>query len=248
MLAIMSAMTEEIDDLVSELKNKKTSVYGMREYHEGELWGTPVVLVFSRWGKVAAAITTTHLITHFDVSEIVFTGVAGGVSPEMKIGDIVVGSEFYQHDMDARPIFRRHEIPLIGLSAFSGDPSVRDRLHQAVQTFLKQSFGEVISKEACAEFHLNSPQCYLGEVASGDQFFASQEKIDDLRKRLPDVLCVEMEGAAVAQVCHEYEIPFAVVRTISDSGNEHAPMNYQKFLTAVASKYSKGILKAFLSS
>ncbi|MCM0606667.1 MAG: 5'-methylthioadenosine/adenosylhomocysteine nucleosidase [Xanthomonadaceae bacterium] len=247
MLAIMSAMSEEINDLVSELTNKKTVTFGMRDYHTGKLWGSEVVLVFSRWGKVAAAVTTTHLISHFKATEIIFTGVAGGVSPEMNIGDIVVGTGFYQHDMDARPIFKRHEIPLIGLTAFSSDGNVRDRLHEASKDFLDNEFKNVISESHRDEFSLSSPKSLLGEIASGDQFFASSEKLQDLRERLPKVLCVEMEGAAVAQVCHEYQVPFAVVRTISDSANEHASINYQKFLSKVASQYSKGILSEFLS-
>ena len=114
-IGIMAAMQEEIDTLLKELPAGSEVVNdGRRTYHSGHLWGTPVVIVFSRWGKVAAATTATDLISDFCVTEILFTGVAGAAQPGLKVGDIVVGARLWQHDMDARPLFPRHEIPLLG--------------------------------------------------------------------------------------------------------------------------------------
>ena len=108
MLGIMSAMPEEIDLLIGEMGGDvKTTSQGMRTYHTGLLWDAPVTLVFSRWGKVAAATTSTHLISAFHVREIIFTGVAGSADPKLRVGDVVIANNFYQHDMDARPLFEK---------------------------------------------------------------------------------------------------------------------------------------------
>src|SRR5438309_652032 len=109
-IGIMSAMREEIDSLLAEMTDVEVVEAGMRTYHRGRLWGAPAVLVFSRWGKVAAATTTTYLIEHFGVDRILFTGVAGGIDDALHVGDVVVASRLYQHDMDARPLRERFEI------------------------------------------------------------------------------------------------------------------------------------------
>ena len=113
MIGIISAMQEEIQALLNELKNTKTSNKGMRNYYTGTLYNKEVVLVFSRWGKVASAATTTQLINDFDISEIIFTGVAGGITPNLNIGDIVVGKHLYQHDLDAQPFYKQFEVPIL---------------------------------------------------------------------------------------------------------------------------------------
>src|SRR5688572_5863773 len=96
-LGIMSAMTEEIDALIQELDGpKKQTTLGRRDYYEGTLWGVPCVIVFSRWGKVAAATTATCLITRFNIQELIFTGVAGGVDPGLRVGDVVLATSLYQ--------------------------------------------------------------------------------------------------------------------------------------------------------
>lgn len=99
MIAIMSAMREELQTLVDHLENTKTFIKGKRRYYEGVLFGKEVVLVFSRWGKVAAATTVTQLINDFNISEVIFNGVAGSVSNDVKIGDIVIGKRLFQHDV-----------------------------------------------------------------------------------------------------------------------------------------------------
>src|ERR1700736_1845137 len=108
MMGIMSAMPEEIDLLIAEMGSQAETIsHGRRTYHRGLLWGIPVTLVFSRWGKVAAATTSTHLISALGVKEILFSGVAGAVDPQLRIGDVIVADHLYQHDMDARPLFQR---------------------------------------------------------------------------------------------------------------------------------------------
>src|ERR1700754_2022194 len=111
-IGIMGAMPEEIDSITELLSEKRELSTGRRTYTIGKLNGIMTVVVFSRWGKVAAAITVSTLIQKFKVTEIIFTGVAGAIAPQLRIGDIVLGKRLIQHDMDARPIMKQFEIPL----------------------------------------------------------------------------------------------------------------------------------------
>jgi adenosylhomocysteine nucleosidase len=243
-MGIMAAMREEIDTLLKELPADSEVVNdGRRTYHSGHLWGTPVIVVFSRWGKVAAATTATHLISDFGVDEILFTGVGGAARPGLKVGDVVVGARLWQHDMDARPLFPRHEIPLLGCSSFASDERGRHHLLHAAETFLRHDLPTAASAVTRAAFHIQAAKAVEGDIASGDKFFADRAELAKLRLRLPTVAAVDMESAAVAQVCHEYSVPFTVVRTISDAANESAAHDFPRFLRQVASTYSHGILK-----
>ena len=247
-IGIMAAMQEEIDTLLKELPAGSEVVNeGRRTYHSGHLWGTPVIMVFSRWGKVAAATTATDLISDFSVSEILFTGVAGAVEPRLRVGDIVVAALLWQHDMDARPLFPRHEIPLLGCSSFASDEKRRNQLLEAATTFLGHDLPTAISAATRATFHIQAPKAIEGDLASGDKFFAHRAERADLLLDLPTIAAVDMESAAVAQVCHEYSVPFTVVRTISDAADESATHDFPLFVREVASAYSHGILKRLFS-
>jgi adenosylhomocysteine nucleosidase len=246
MLGIMSAMPEEIDLLIGEMGGDvKTTSQGMRTYHTGLLWDAPVTLVFSRWGKVAAATTSTHLISAFHVREIIFTGVAGSADPKLRVGDVVIANNFYQHDMDARPLFERHEVPLLNISAFPADQNLRNDLSTAAQLFLGADLESEIESSVREKFDIFEPKAETANIASGDKFFANKAEIAEVRSRLP-IACVEMEGAAVAQVCYEHSIPVGVVRTISDSGDDAAPIDFVEFLRSVAAIYSRGIIRNFI--
>ena len=247
MLAIISAMPDEIAAIVESLEGEvATRTFGSREYHAGDFQGTPVVVVFSGWGKVAAAATTTQLIAAYDVTDIVFTGVAGAVQHGLAIGDIVVGTELIQHDLDASPIYPRYEVPLLGKALLATDPGLRARLRSAAAEFLRQDLSLAVPQSSRDWFRIASPQIVEGVIASGDQFIDSLEEIDALRQRLPNIACVEMEGAAVAQVCDEYAMPFAIVRTISDAADENAPHDFPRFSREISGQYSLGILARFV--
>ena len=127
-VGIISAMQEEIASLQHMLKVEKKIVKGMRTYYQGILFNRKVILVFSRWGKVASATTATQLLNEFEIDEILFTGVAGAVHPDINIGDIIIGSELYQHDMNGSPLVKTFEIPLLGKSAFRTSIEKRDAL------------------------------------------------------------------------------------------------------------------------
>lgn len=242
-IGVVSAMREELSSLLPELGQEVETVRtGMRTYRRGRLWGAPVVVVFSRLGKVASSSTVTQLISQFGVDEVVFTGVAGAVDPDLSVGDVVVARHLYQHDMDARPLFARHELPLLGETTLETDPHRRQAAVAAAREFLRDDLRSHVAVETLREFQIDQPKLVEGDVASGDKFFSKAEDREELRERLPSVACVEMEGAAVAQVCHEHGVPSVVLRTISDAANEAAPIDFQSFLEGVASAYSHGIL------
>jgi len=242
MLALVSAMHEEIAAVRDGLSNVTTREWGGRRFHIGGFHGTEVVVVFSRYGKVAAAVTTTQLIAAFPVTALVFSGVAGAVAPGLAIGDIVVGTELIQHDMDASPLFPRYEIPLLGKSRFTPDPLLTDRLAGAAREFLARDLNDHVAAADREFFHIRAPKVTEGLIASGDKFFASRDEVHELRRRLPEVACVEMEGAAVAQVCDEYALPYAIVRTISDAADEQSVHDFPRFTHGIARQYSLGIL------
>lgn len=242
-LGIMGSMPEEMDKIIAAITGKEIVERGSRIYYKGSLYGQDVVAVFSRWGKVAAATTATNLILEFNVDRIVFTGVAGAISPELNVGDVVIGQRLYQHDMDARPLMRRFEIPLTGKTSYETPLQNVEIMAQAVHNFLKNS--KDFRKLLAAQQILN-PKMMIGDIASGDLFISSATMKNALIKNLPSVVCAEMEGAAVAQVCDDYGIPLIVVRVISDSADEEAHVSAIGFLERHASDYSLSILKEYI--
>jgi len=243
-IGIISAMQEEIQALHSFIKNEKIIKKGMREYYDGILFGQPIVMVFSRWGKVASATTTTQLINDFEVDEIIFTGVAGSIHENINIGDIIIGKNLYQHDMDASPLIEKFEIPLLRKKYFETNALNRSVLLKASQLFLAE-MSKYISKSEVIAYHIKDPKIFIEDIASGDLFISTDAQIKTIKTDLPNVACVEMEGAAVAQVCYEYEIPFSIIRTISDKADDNQHIEFQKFAKDIASNYALGILKKY---
>lgn len=242
MIAIISAMQEEIQALLNKLEEIKTYKKGMRTYYVGKLFSKNVVLVFSRWGKVAAAATTTQLINDFDLEEIIFTGVAGAIQNELNIGDIVIGKHLYQHDLNATPFYEKFEIPILKKKYLVSNNTTN--LLKATNLFL-ETYNQYVAKEDANFFDINIPKVILGDIASGDQFISSLKKIKKLNKNIPSATCVEMEGAAVAQICFEYSIPFSIIRIISDKANDNAHIDFETFSHTIASNYALGILKNY---
>lgn len=242
-LGIVSALQQEQHGLIQAMTNPNTVSRGMRSYTVGKLWEIDTVCVLSRLGKVAAAATVATLIERFGVTHVIFTGVAGGAEEKIRVGDIVIAESLVQHDMDASPLFPRFEIPLTGQSRFLSDRHLTEALSEASRLFLGWDLEAAIAPADRGKFRLQGPVLHTGLVASGDEFIHHRERLADLRLRLPGLLAVEMEGAAVAQVCFEFGVPFAVVRTISDGANEDAPVDFLEFIERVASHYAFGIVK-----
>jgi adenosylhomocysteine nucleosidase len=245
-LAIVSAMPEELSLVIESLSAVTTREHGRRQFHLGTFHGAEVVAVFSHWGKVAAAATVAQLFASYPVTALVFSGMAGGVRHGVAIGDVVVGTELIQHDMDASPIFPRYEVPLLGRALFNADPDLTHRLVRAASLFLEQDLFACVASQELDFFEIAAPAVIQGCIASGDKFFASAAAVEELRQRLPSVVCVEMEGAAVAQVCAEYSVPFGIVRTISDSADDNSAHDFPRFSREIARHYSRGILERFL--
>lgn len=231
--AILSALAEEQQGLLEQLHKPQRVRHGGRDFWEGELNSHRVVLGLSRIGKVAAATTATTLITCLGVHRIVFTGVAGGIGSSVKVGDVVVATEFVQHDLDASPIFPRYEVPLYGKTCFACDSALTEMLFEA-------------SRKALAETMQGHAQLHRGLIASGDRFVSAADESRGIQRALHeaglDVLAIEMEGAAVAQVCFDFGVPFAAVRTISDRADDQAHVDFPMFVADVASGYAQSIM------
>ena len=243
LLGIMGAMPEEMDKIIAAITDKQIVESGSRIYYRGKLYGQDVVAVFSRWGKVAAATTATNMILSFNVDSIVFTGVAGAISPELTVGDIVIGQRLFQHDMDARPLMRRFEIPLTSKTSFETAKQNVDIMAQAAHNFLENNkeFREILSEQ-----NITNPKILTGDIASGDLFISSTQMKHAILRNIPSVLCAEMEGAAVAQVCDDYGVPLTVIRVISDSADEEAHISAIGFVNQHAGDYSLSVLKEYI--
>jgi len=236
---------QEQTGLIELMQNTETVRRGMRDYVTGSLLNIDCVCVLSRIGKVAAAITAATLIERFNVTHIIFTGVAGAADATVAVGDIVVAEGLIQHDMDATPLFPRFEIPLTGLSTFLSDKRLSDYLEEASDNFISYDFEKNVDAADRATFRLLTPCIHRGLIISGDEFLDSHARLLEIKKLLPNALAIEMEGAAVAQVCFEFGIPFAVIRTISDGANEKSAHDFIQFIERVASRYAFGIVKRF---
>ncbi|MEL1244512.1 5'-methylthioadenosine/adenosylhomocysteine nucleosidase [Flavobacterium sp. DGU11] len=243
-IGIMGAMPEEIDGAISLLNNPQRAVIGMRSYTTGTINGIKTVVVFSRWGKVAASATAATLIHIYKITELIFTGVAGAIDPTLKIGDIVIAKRLIQHDLDARPLMGRFEIPLLGITYLECNTQQLDNARKAITPLIVNNIlRDTIGENVLSEFGIVNPNLHIGDIASGDQFFSSELQKQQLNEALPTVVCVEMEGAAVAQVCYEHKIPFTVIRTISDTADEKSHIDFPIFIEKISSRYSVAIIE-----
>lgn len=225
-VAVLVAMPEEGRALLDAMAVTDRAEHGGRVFHLGDLWGSPAVVVVARCGKVAASATTTELIVRFGVDRVICTGVAGGVGSGVALGDVVVADRLIQHDLDPRPLWPRHVVPLLETGTFLADPEMSARIAEAARAHAVDEGGMV----------------HAGLIASGDQFIHGPAMAESICAALPGVLAVEMEGAAVAQVCHEYGVPFAVFRTISDRADEDAAADFGTSLGSFAASHTRGIL------
>ena len=240
-LAILSALPEEQEGLLALMQQLRCVRYASRDFWTGQLHGHAVVLALSRIGKVAAATTAAALIGHWGVRAIVFTGVAGGVGDGVRVGDVVVGGSYVQHDMDASPLFPRFEVPLTGQTIWSADAKLLAQLHAAAVQAL------VGSRYAGAPVTVHQ-----GLIASGDQFIGDAAVQGALCADLQALghvpLAVEMEGAAVAQTCADHGVPFVAVRSISDRADAHADVSFSAFVESTARHYAQAIVRQWLGN
>jgi adenosylhomocysteine nucleosidase len=245
-IAIVSALHEELSEILDLMPDEHRSTVAGRRFWRGHLQGHEVIAVRSGIGKVAAATTATVLLQHFKPHLLIFTGVAGGLAPGVEVGDIVVGSAFLQHDMDASPLFPRHEVPGYGTARFAADLALAQVLEEAAHDAVTW-LPKLLDAETLRGFGLHAPSVHRGEIVTGDRFVATSAESAALRAELPEALAVDMESAAVAQVCHDHGVPFGAVRTVSDRADDEAHVDFQHFLQQVARHYSGRMVRKALN-
>lgn len=204
-IGIIGAMEVEVQTLVAQLENEKTTEAGKLVFYEGKLNGVDVVIVRSGVGKVNAALCAQRLILQFGVTHIINTGVAGATVHGARILDIVVSTDAVYHDVDVVGFgYKPMEIPQMKKIAFDAEEKMIAAVEKAFQ-------------ETLADKH----KLFKGRVASGDQFISSKEKRNSIIS-IAQPACVEMEGAAIAHTCYLSDIPFVIIRSLSDNADEGA--------------------------
>ena len=207
---IIGAMTEEIDVYLKNLQDKKERKWNIFTFYEGKMHGKPVVIVKSGVGKVFSAMVCQKLIDDYQVNNVIFTGVGGSLNNSLAIGDVVVSTDSCHHDFDAQPLgFKRGQISYTDF-----------RFFKAEEKLVK------LALSAKIEGH----KIIAGRILTGDQFMTHKDKQE--KKYLFDELhgdCIEMEGAAVAQVCTMNQVPHVIVRSVSDKADGSAVADYDKF-------------------
>ncbi len=239
---ILAPMPEEIHLIIESMQIVSEYASGGRKFYRGIFQEKECVIALSRIGKVASAVTAAVMIEKFGIDRLVVCGVAGGIAPHLKTGDIVVADECVQHDLDARPLFPQFEAPLLGKGFFPCDPVLVAKAMECSREFLRTGIHQYISESDVQAFSLHAPIVYQGQLCCGDQFIGSAAQLEKIRKDLPKTLCVEMEGGAVGQICYEYKVPYVVVRTISDGADDGAHIDFGRYIERVAKFYTLGVV------
>jgi len=243
-IGILGAMEVETRALVAAMTDATLTARPGFEIWDGTLFGRRCIVARCGMGKVSAAATTQHLIAMRNVNPVIVCGMAGGLHPALRLGDVVVGSAYLQHDVDASPIFPRYEAPGLGIDRFESPPELVAAGVEAVQAFIDAGLPGVWLDERRA-FGIDTPVVRSGLIATGDQFITETRR-DGLRADLPDALCAEMEGAAIAQVCYMNGGSFLALRIISDNADASAAVDFKRFAENIAPHYTLGIIRELL--
>lgn len=225
MIGIICAMKIEADAIRASLSDTSSEVVSGVEFTKGTLYGKEIVIAVCGIGKVFAAICTEAMILSYSPELIINSGVAGTLTDSLSIGDIAIAKALVQHDMDTSPL---------------GDPV---GLISGINKIFFEADEKAVSAFENAVKEANA-KCTVGTIASGDQFMSDTDKKCMVRDRFDAIAC-EMEGAAVAHVCYVNDVPFAVLRAISDSASGDAQMEYPKFV-AMAAERSHKIIDSFI--
>lgn len=210
-IGIIGAMELEVEALKSQMEDVEVVKKASMEFHQGILNGKEVVIVRSGIGKVNAAVCTQILVDDFKVEAVINTGIAGSLKAEINIGDIVVSTDVLHHDMDAREFgYPKGQIPQMDVFSFQADESLRKK-----------------AVEVCNKVNPEI-QVFEGRVVSGDQFIANAEVKNQIIADFAGY-CTEMEGAAIAQAAYLNQVPFVILRAISDKADNSATMDYPTF-------------------
>ena len=226
-IGIIGAMQQEVEILLGYMTEPKITEIAGSKIYEGKINNTKVALLQSGIGKTAAAVGTALLLNLTKPDMVINTGSAGGLDAKLNVGDIVISSEVRHHDVDVTAFgYEKGQLPA-NLPAFIAEPQLVDIALKETQ---RAGFNGV-----------------LGLICSGDQFINGAEKIAQIRQDFPNIVAVEMEAASIAQVCHAFNIPFVVVRAISDVADKESHLSFDEFLPLAAEKSSEIVL-AMLNS
>jgi adenosylhomocysteine nucleosidase len=239
--AILGAFNKEVLIIEKQLTDKnEQKIEGMR-FVTGRLYGKPVVAAWTGIGKVNAAMTTTLLLEHFKPKRVIFSGIAGGVNPQLHPGDIVIAAKTAHHDMG---ILR--EDGFYNRGVINPLDGWRNPVHLPADKRLLELAEEAAEKVELETIKTSvgtrNPKIIKGIVVTGDVFIASEAKCEELRETL-GADAVEMEGAAVAQICYQREVPHLVVRSISDKADETAREDSMMFQDMAAKNSATLITK-----
>ncbi len=221
-IAIMGAMPEEIEPLLSRVENVRETKYAANTFYEATFEGKEVVIAYSKIGKVFAAITATILIEKFGCDRLLFSGVAGAIDPDLNIGDLVIADGLCQHDLDITAFGHPFGYVPEGEVCISTDPYMRE-----------------LAKKVADQKGLPLKE---GIIATGDQFIANEERKSWISKMF-DAHALEMEGASVAVVCNALDVPCFILRAISDSADMDAGFDFDTFLQSSAKVSADFILE-----
>lgn len=230
MIGIICAMEVEVRGILKLMESKEEYSRGGAVFTKGLLLGKEAVVTECGIGKVNAAVTTQLMIDLYSPSVIINSGVGGALSTKLKVGDVVVGSCAVQHDYDTTPFGDPK-----GLICFAGE--------QLVDIPADGELCERL-KNACSA--LSDTTVLLGRIATGDQFISDPDTRLEIGKSF-DALACEMEGGAIAQTCYRNNIPFGILRCISDDLTHSTSMDYEAFKSFAADKTAQ-ILKGYVKS
>ncbi|HEY9577552.1 MAG TPA: 5'-methylthioadenosine/S-adenosylhomocysteine nucleosidase [Pseudobacillus sp.] len=214
-IAIIGAMEEEVVILREQMENRQVETIASSEFTTGTLNGAEVILLRSGIGKVNAAMTTAILLHHFQPDTVINTGSAGGVNPELNVGDVVISTEVRHHDVDVTAFgYEYGQVPQLP-AAFEADEKLVN-----------------IAVGCAAE--AGEEQVVKGLIATGDAFMNDPERALAVGKKFTGLQAVEMEAAAIAQVAYQFGTPFVVIRSISDIAGKESDVSFEQFLPKAA--------------
>ncbi len=223
---IIGAMEPEVAILKAKLSNGKTTEHAGYTFYHGTLDGSEVVIVQSGIGKVAAALATALLIDHFQVDYVVNTGSAGGFDASLKVGDIVVSSEVRYHDVDVTAFgYEVGQLPA-NPAAYIPHPQLVEAANSGIAKLNPEQAIRAIS----------------GQITTGDTFMTKEDDIAKARANFPQMAAVEMEGAAIAQACLQFKVPFVIIRSLSDIAGKESPQSFEEYLETASVNSSQLVL------
>ncbi|MBA1438130.1 MAG: 5'-methylthioadenosine/adenosylhomocysteine nucleosidase [Epsilonproteobacteria bacterium] len=221
-IAIMGAMSEEVAPILEALGNYNTVEYAGNKYYEATYKGVDVVVAYSKIGKVFSTLTATTMIEHFGCDRLLFSGVAGAINPELKVGDLIIATKLAQHDLDITAFGHPHGYVPEGAVFVDADRSLIET-GKKVATSLGKSVKE-------------------GVIATGDQFVADEERKNWIAATF-NADALEMEGASVAVVCNALGVPFFILRAISDAADMDASFSFDAFLETSAIESAQFVMQ-----